>query len=940
MGAFARWLVNKPVAWAVVIASLLITGALGWFALRVDQDDDLLAFLPPGNADVATFRQINERFGGLDVGIVGIRVGDPFDGDFLAKLETLTRKLNEVDAVAYALSIANVEDFTLDPEKGGFRADYLVRPLPQSPAEAAALRDKVMSRDHIVGQLISADHKAVIIYAFLKPDAKPRETANEVRSVVGEAFADHELYWGGAPFISTYIYDATQGDMKRLIPWAVAVIVLLIVASFRDVLGAALALVSTAMGIAVAHGAMGLMGVDANIVLGSMPVILFAVGSAYAIHVLVRYYAERGERDCEEALIAALSDVGPTVLAAGLTTVAGLLSFMAMDIEPMRQFGLFTGLGIAATLVLSLTFVPAVVRLLDLKARTFGKSILAAALTHVTRAARKHRVVVLVVLGAITAGSVAFTTRVEARMENAAFFSEGSPPDRAERFLRDEFGGSQFIQIMIEGDMTHPGVLRELGRLADVISLERHVSAVTHIGQVLSLVNEAFSGERRVPVTQAQVKTLYSLLAGRAAVAQLVDDKAERALLMVKIDTDEHASVAALLGRIEAIVESDAIKRYRVATDAPAARALASLRIAAELHLDQAQRDALKRELESPLAEPVPGELARDLTTFLASDESLLEDAERPHIAAMVTTLLAIGGPGDEAQISRALDEALPSPGADDAAEDGGEAGAEDGGEGAEEARVERAALIADLAGSLVTPLREIWRQARATAAIVRLSAATGIAVSEQKRAPVLGALLDASGNQPQLLPAEGDGDGALGYVVSGTPVLYRGLAKSVTQNQFYSLALAMGLVLVIMVGLFRSLWSGLLAAAPTALTLVVVYGFMGARGVHLDIGTSMLASIIIGAGVDYAVHLLAAWRGADSDEAVAYATAHAGPAIWINALMVAAGFFVLTLGDAKPLQNVGGLTSAAMLSAALITFVAIPALAKKRVYRVMTAPD
>jgi hypothetical protein len=101
----------------------------------------------------------------------------------------------------------------------------------------------------------------------------------------------------------------------------------------------------------------------------------------------------------------------------------------------------------------------------------------------------------------------------------------------------------------------------------------------------------------------------------------------------------------------------------------------------------------------------------------------------------------------------------------------------------------------------------------------------------------------------------------------------------------------------------------------------------------HLDIGTSMLASIIIGAGVDYAVHLMAAWRGDSREEAAEHAARHAGPAILTNALMVAAGFFVLTLGDAKPLQNVGRLTSAAMLVAGLATFVAVPALARKSSY-------
>ena len=48
---------------------------------------------------------------------------------------------------------------------------------------------------------------------------------------------------------------------------------------------------------------------------------------------------------------------------------------------------------------------------------------------------------------------------------------------------------------------------------------------------------------------------------------------------------------------------------------------------------------------------------------------------------------------------------------------------------------------------------------------------------------------------------------------------------------------------------------------------------------------------------------------------------------------MVAGGFVVLTMGEARPLQNVGGLTAAAMLAAAFATFVAVPLLARKRTY-------
>ena len=48
----------------------------------------------------------------------------------------------------------------------------------------------------------------------------------------------------------------------------------------------------------------------------------------------------------------------------------------------------------------------------------------------------------------------------------------------------------------------------------------------------------------------------------------------------------------------------------------------------------------------------------------------------------------------------------------------------------------------------------------------------------------------------------------------------------------------------------------------------------------------------------------------------------------------------VLTMGDARPLQNVGGLTAVAMIVAALATFWAIPALAGRASYGGGDAPS
>ncbi|MFT3773120.1 MAG: MMPL family transporter [Minicystis sp.] len=255
---------------------------------------------------------------------------------------------------------------------------------------------------------------------------------------------------------------------------------------------------------------------------------------------------------------------------------------------------------------------------------------------------------------------------------------------------------------------------------------------------------------------------------------------------------------------------------------------------------------------------------------------------------------------------------------------------------------------VLDLASVLRKPVAEILRRQLALSDARRLVADAGLAVPAggkgQRFVTAVGAaLMDLDVAQVMLpAPAQAAEAKALAVQVTGQPVLNRGLSRSVDQNQLKSFFMAMGLVLIIVLTLYRNFWSALLAMLPVTMTLLVVYGGMGLMGVHLDIGTSMLASLTTGAGVDYAVHLLAAWKAPPGEgkadkatlrNAAAYSAFLVGRAIWTNALMVAGGFVVLTMGEARPLQNVGMLTAVAMMAAALATFAAIAAFARRRSY-------
>ena len=973
METLARLISNRATAWGVVIVTLGLAGVSVMLARQVENEDDILAFLPQHNPEVRVFSDINKRFGGLDVALVGIQATDVTQRGFLERLRKLTRELKETKGLDHVLSLANVVDFTPDPDRGGVVTSRLVEHLPSTPAEQKELRRKVMSRDHVVGNLVSADGKAVLVYCYLAYGTDPKSVAARIRDTVHGDFSGYQVFFGGGPFISTYIYNTTQRDMRRLTPWAVVAIVLIMVLSFRDFIGSFLALLSTAIGIVLSVGLMGFFGVKYNIVLGSMPVILFAIGSAYGIHVLARYYTLTQQTEPDDpdpagsCAARTVISVGPTVLTAGLTTAAGLLSFIMMDIQPIRTFGLFTALGILFTLILSLTFIPAVARLVGLKRGQSGSLALRKLMVRFTVFAAEHRLGVGLALGAVSLLGLVWAARVDSRMDLATFFAKGSPPDRAERFLRDHFGGSLFIQLHVKGDMNDAEVLRELQRLADRMALLPHVSSVLHVGQAVAQVNEVMVGQRRLPDTGEQVRLLYVFLAGDPSVAQLVTADRKHALMHIKVSSNLAADLEPLLDRLEQIAEQQGVKRYVVQQVKSSARArargleLISLRVQALAHnlLPGALTGEQQKKLERALTRPRPpvsaDQVVPAVARFLRSAECavqlpavvegmpLLHPARRRHIPERPAMGARTGAPPrrgartgipDPAQaVARALADLGPLP---------------------REAAIQRAVaaalgraesddLVQDLAMSVATPLQEFWRGKRAELTARQALKAAGVTVprsgkGERFLAGTATAMLDldlqralvSSGKQ------SGRGVGTLGYEVNGQPVMHRGLSRSVQRNQLKSLGFALTLIVLIMALIFRSLATGLLVAAPTLFTLVVVYGGMGLLGVRLDIGTSMLASLILGAGVDYAVHLTATWyapAGASLVSAAARAADRSGPAIWTNAIMVCAGFLVLATGEARPLQNVGGLTGAAMITAAVATFLLVPVLARRRVY-------
>jgi predicted RND superfamily exporter protein len=146
---------------------------------------------------------------------------------------------------------------------------------------------------------------------------------------------------------------------------------------------------------------------------------------------------------------------------------------------------------------------------------------------------------------------------------------------------------------------------------------------------------------------------------------------------------------------------------------------------------------------------------------------------------------------------------------------------------------------------------------------------------------------------------------------------------------QVNSFGLAVVLVVTAIGVLFRSLRLTFIALVPNLMPIAWTAGLMGIFGIDLSIGTAMIASAVIGMIVDDTIHYMTHYsrlnRG-DPAQAIRQATREIGPALLINNLVLALGFWVGCFGSFKPTIYFSLLSGITIVSALLCDLWVTPA--------------
>ncbi len=155
---------------------------------------------------------------------------------------------------------------------------------------------------------------------------------------------------------------------------------------------------------------------------------------------------------------------------------------------------------------------------------------------------------------------------------------------------------------------------------------------------------------------------------------------------------------------------------------------------------------------------------------------------------------------------------------------------------------------------------------------------------------------------------------------------------RDVQATQLRSFPIAFAIVFVL-VWFFLGSWKlGLAAMVPTLLPVVLVLGAMGWVGMSLDVARAMIAAVVIGIGVDDAIHLLSHYKqrqeaGDEARAAMVAALEHTGRAIVTTSVALALGFLTLMMSAWQTVASFGFFVAIAIAGALVATLFVLPAL-------------
>lgn len=280
-----------------------------------------------------------------------------FKKDFLLRIDSLTQTLSDLKYVQKVTSPTNLKTLSL----GGL-APVQLR-LLHFEDESLYKDDSIAiyQSPFMVGSFFPLNAKSLSI--FIKTDdlLNKKESdilAHSIESSI-KKYAFDESHYVGRIFAQEVYLVNLQREFIVFLSISFFIVVFFLWLSFRSVYGIVVPITIVLVSVLWTLCIMNLLNKPLNIMTTMLPTMIFVAGMSDVIHFFSKYFEELSKGTAKEKIFTLIiKEVGMPTFLTLTTTVVGFLSLLFSSIKPIREFGIYTSVGVTIAFILCYTLLP------------------------------------------------------------------------------------------------------------------------------------------------------------------------------------------------------------------------------------------------------------------------------------------------------------------------------------------------------------------------------------------------------------------------------------------------------------------------------------------------------------------------------------------------------------------------------------------------------
>jgi hypothetical protein len=521
--------VRHPLAIIYVIVALTLLFAYG-LRRGVQLDVSPLGFVEQDSQARTDFENARKYFGPDDYLVVAVVCPDTSEDVFapsnLARLRTLHDQIEKTKGVAEVLSLINVP--YARSVNGVAEVDNLIPVVRADEADSLEdIRHLATSDRLYVGNIVSADSRTAAFNILFKSDLP-----TAARHVITERIYDlaktsgfKESFFAGDPFSQWRSTQAVKSDLKLFLPLTLLLIASLLWLCFRSFAAVALPLATIGIGLIWLFGLMAWFEAHFTILALMLPTLMLAIGCSYMFHV-INQVGISAIRNPQPAIEEALRFIRLPVIVSAFTIIAGFLSLTFTKIPAVRTTGIYAAIGATFTMILSLTFIPAVLSLIGERAvrlRVGLNGRMVRLLEGTGRWATSNQTLLYILTAIIIVASLVGMRRIVIDIDYFHFFKPNSETTVGLAEVNRRLSGAVSFDIIIEGRtagaIENPDVLQRIAELqafaekhkdATGQGIDRTLSVVDFVKHLNRAFNDNDPRHYSIPPDQSLIRELLT----------------------------------------------------------------------------------------------------------------------------------------------------------------------------------------------------------------------------------------------------------------------------------------------------------------------------------------------------------------------------------------------------------------------------------------------